>query len=167
MQLGLPDMSAVTAKEVGRDNRVHAAWNNTINFEKALEASLRQRSKKKDKSEFHDFAFAFANILMKSRDGLRSPIDLFASAAFPARPNPRNIRTMDRPYRASSIAVQRKTHGLIAALLKSRVNLFTIKGLQQGRWGRDPTFQELRTDLEPEQNAELDRLLLKFVAKWF
>ncbi|MGJ8686387.1 MAG: hypothetical protein ACSHWQ_02825, partial [Spongiibacteraceae bacterium] len=133
-------MSAVTAKEVGRDNRVHAAWNNTINFEKALEASLRQRSKKKDKSEFHDFAFAFANILMKSRDGLRSPIDLFASAAFPARPNPRNIRTMDRPYRASSIAVQRKTHGLIAALLKSRVNLFTIKGLQHGHWGNRLTF---------------------------
>ncbi|EBA10911.1 hypothetical protein RCCS2_00477 [Roseobacter sp. CCS2] len=166
-QLGLPDMSAHTAKEVGRNNRAQAAWNNTIQFEKALEASLSDRSKKKNKSEFHDFAFAFANILMKSRHDGRAPIDLFASAAFPARRNPRNITAMDRPYRASSMAVQRKTHGLMAALLKCRVNLFSIKGLEQARWGRDPTFQELRADLEPEQNAELDRLLLRFPAKWF
>ena len=74
---------------------------------------------------------------------------------------------MDRPYQGYSIAIRRKTHGLMVALIKNRVNLFSIRELWRGSWGRDPTLQELRSEFEPEQSAELDRLLFSFPAKWF
>lgn len=166
-QLGLPDMSVATALEVARNHSVQRAWNAAIQLEIALERSLSHRSKRKNKGEFQDFVVAFANVLMRRRGRPRAPIDLFVSAAYPAQPNPPNIAEMERPYRASSIAVRRKTHGLMVTLIKNRANLFAIKGLRQGQWGREPTFQELRADLEPEQNADLDRLLLRFAAKWF
>lgn len=166
-QLGLPDMSARTALSLGKNSRVQAAWNGAIQFEQALERSLSDRSKRKNKREFHNFVVAFANILMKAPRGKCALIDIFASPAFPARRNPGNITLMDRPYRASSIAVRRKTHGLLNTLLKGRANLFTIAGLQDGPCGREPSFQEIRADMEPEQNAELDRLLLNFPAKWY
>lgn len=166
-QLGLPDMSASTTIQLCDNHRVQIAWDGAIQLEAALERSLPERSKLKNKREFQNFALAFANILMKANPHSRAPIDLFSSVAFPARPNPRNITSMDRPYRASSIAVRRKTHGFMAALLKRRVNLFSIKGVHERRWGRDPTMQELRSQLEPEQNDELDQLLLMFAAKWF
>ena len=166
-QLGLPDMAASTALKLGKNHRVQAAWNGAIQFEMALERSLVDPSKKKDKGAFRDFSLAFANMLMRSKNSRHSPIDIFSSAAFPAIKNPANISNMSRPYRASSMAVRRKAHGLVASLLKNRVNLFSIKGLQQGQWGRDPTFQELRANLEPEQNAEIDRLLLRFPASWY
>ncbi|MCQ0092995.1 TniQ family protein [Roseovarius sp. M141] len=166
-QLGLSDMSGRTALALATNRRVQAAWNGAIQFEQALERNLSDRSKRRNKREFQNFVVAFANMLMKARRGERALIDLFVSPAFPARRNPHNITSMSRPYRASSIAVRRKTHGIITALLKGRTNLFTINGLKNGPWGRDPTFQEIRADLEPEQNAELDRLLLSFPAKWF
>ncbi|WP_208351166.1 TniQ family protein [Pseudaestuariivita rosea] len=136
-QLGLPDMSGTTVLEIKDNQRVQVAWNGTVQLEHALQRGLSERSKAKNKREFHDFAFAFANMLMKADGHRNAPIDLFVSAAFPARRNPGNITSMDRPYRASSIAVRRKTHGLMAALFKCRVNLFAIKGLQQERWGRE------------------------------
>ncbi|WP_170415020.1 hypothetical protein [Ruegeria arenilitoris] len=136
-------------------------------MELALEKSLSERSSTKNKSEFRDFTMAFANVLMRSIRLGRAPIDLFSSVAYPAQPNPRSITSMERPYRASSIAVRRKTHGLIATILKRRTNLFSIKGVYEKRWGRAPLMQELRSELEPEQNNELDRLLLRFPAKWF
>lgn len=166
-QLGLPDMSASTALRVGRDHRVVATWNAAISLEKALERSLVDRSKRTNKREFQNFVVAFANLLMCSRLGEWAPIDLFSSPAFPARPNPRNISGMNRPYRASSIAVRRKTHGLMVALIKNRTKLFTVRGLERGPWGREPTWRELRADLSAEQHEELDKLLLGFAAKWF
>ncbi|MCK8463528.1 TniQ family protein [Aliiroseovarius sp. CAU 1755] len=166
-QLGLPDMSASTTIQLRDNRRVQIAWNGAIQLEMELEKSLSERSKTKNKREFQNFILAFANILMKANPYDRAPIDLFSSVAFPARPNPRNITSMDRPYRASSISVRRKTHGFLAALLKRRVTLFSIKGVHERRWGRDPTMQELRSQLEPEQNDELDQLLLMFPAKWF
>ncbi|UWQ77307.1 TniQ family protein [Leisingera sp. M658] len=166
-QLGLPDMSASTTLRLHNNRRVQIAWNGAIQLEMALERSLSERSKTKNKSEFLDFVMAFANVLLKSGRGGRAPIDLFSSVAFPSRPNPHNITSMDRPYRASSIAVTRKTHGFIATILKRRVNLFSIKGVHEKRWGREPSMQELRSELEPDQNDELDQLLLRFPAKWF
>jgi hypothetical protein len=62
-QLGLPDMTASTALKLGKNHRVQAAWNGAIQFEKALEGSLMDHSKKKDKRAFKDFSIAFANIL--------------------------------------------------------------------------------------------------------
>ncbi|WP_259777540.1 TniQ family protein [Aliiroseovarius crassostreae] len=165
-QLGLPDMSSATTIQLRNNKNVQFAWNGAIQLEMTLEKSLCEHSKTTNSREFQNFVLAFANILMKANPHDRAPIDLFSSVAFPARPNSRNITSLDRPYRASSIAVRRKTHGLIAAILKRRMNLFSIKGVQEKRWGRDPTLQELRSELEPEQNAELDRLLLMFPARW-
>ncbi len=76
---------------------------------------------------------AFANVLMRSIRLGRAPIDLFSSVAYPAQQNPRSITSMERPYRASSIAVRRKTHGLIATILNRRTNLFSIKGVYEKR----------------------------------
>ncbi|UWQ00224.1 TniQ family protein (plasmid) [Aliiroseovarius crassostreae] len=165
-QLGLPDMSSATTIQLRNNKNVQFAWSGAIQLEMALEKSLCNHSKTANNQEFQNFVLAFANILMKANPHNRAPIDLFSSVAFPARPNPRNITSLDRPYRASSIAVRRKAHGLMAAILKHRMNLFSIKGVHEKRWGRDPTLQELRSELEPEQNAELDRLLLMFPARW-
>ena len=166
-QLGLPDMSNSTALQIRKNRLVQKAWRGAILAEAALERSLRSTSRKKHKNEFRDFFISFANILMGAHEGGIAPIELFTSPAYPARPNPRNVVTMASPYLASSISVRRKTHGLLAALLKNKANLFSIKGVYEQRWGREPTMQQLRLELEPEQNDALDQLLLRFPAKWF
>ena len=55
MPVRMPDMAASTALELGKNHRVQAAWNGAIQFEKALENSLVDQSKRKDKRAFRDF----------------------------------------------------------------------------------------------------------------
>lgn len=133
-------MTPSTALELGKNHRVQVAWRGATSFELALENSLLASSKKRDKGQFRDFTFAFANILMRSKVGGRSSIDLFESVAFPAKKNPQNITSMARPYRASSIAVRRKTHALMHTLIKKPREPIRDKGSVARPMGQGPNF---------------------------
>ncbi|WP_193221966.1 TniQ family protein [Amylibacter sp. SFDW26] len=166
-QLGLQNISDRNALGILSDRSVKMAWNAVVRLENTLRRSLASKITDKRLTLFRTFIIEFSNILLKSSRGYMPMIEHFSSAAFPNRPDPANVMKLHRPYRATSVATKRKTHALIVALLKGCTNLFTARAPVKNIWSRAPTMQNLRDEMSPGQNSELDALFVKFPASAF
>ncbi len=166
-QLGLQNISDRNALDILSDRSVKTAWNAVVRLENTLRRSFTLTTPGKRLTLFRTFIIEFSNILLKSSRGYMPMIEHFSSTAFPNRPDPANVMKLHRPYRATSVATKRKTHALIVAILKGRKNLFTARAPVKNIWSRVPTMENLRDEMSPDQNSELDALLVKFPASYF